>query len=57
MNKCIICNKQIESIRIEILPDTEFCINCAKTVEVPRAREKRLFCIDDEPERFEDYFD
>lgn len=57
MNNCIICKNQIEPARIEALPNTEFCITCAKKVKTPRAREKYIFSLDDEPERSENYFD
>lgn len=57
MNNCIICKNQIEPARIEALPSTEFCIACAKTVKTPRAREKYIFSLGDEPERSENYFD
>lgn len=39
--KCINCNGDIEEARLEAVPNTEFCIKCARTYACKRAKEVR----------------
>lgn len=39
MNKnCVCCGEVIEPERLEALPDTEFCIKCARKVNIKPVR-------------------
>ncbi len=36
---CMYCNKLISSERLAILPETEFCIECARIINPRKVRE------------------
>ena len=58
MNKtCTYCHGEIEAARLEALPETEYCIKCAKKVNPPRARERFQYTPGEEPIRQEISFD
>ena len=57
MKKCIQCDNEIEQARLEALPDTEFCIQCARQIKIPRARERFIFSLNDEPLELENAFE
>ena len=57
MKNCTRCNKEIELARLDALPDTEFCIKCAKQINIPNIRERFKFSFGDEPQEFEDAFE
>ena len=40
---CIKCSGEIEAERISVLPDTNFCVSCAKKVNVPRVKGAMTF--------------
>jgi hypothetical protein len=44
MNKqCVRCNNVIESERIHILPDTDYCVACAQAVRPKRVKGAMVF--------------
>ena len=43
MNKCIRCGHDIEPERISVLPDTNYCICCAKIVQPKRLKGIMVF--------------
>lgn len=43
MNKCIRCGHDIEPERISVLPDTNYCICCAKIVQPKRLKGITVF--------------
>lgn len=53
---CEICKKPIEQARLDALPNTTFCIMCAKKINIPRAKEVHIFNSEDEPLRLENDF-
>ncbi len=57
MRKCINCSNDIELARLEALPETEFCIKCARQIKIPRARERFIFSLNDEPLELENAFE
>jgi RNA polymerase-binding transcription factor DksA len=57
MKKCINCCQDIEAARLRAIPTTEFCIKCARAIGTPKAREKFVFSLSDEPIEQENSFD
>ncbi len=43
MNKCVRCGNNIELERLSVLPETNYCINCAKIVQPKRLKGIMIF--------------
>ena len=48
--KCSLCSEAIGGARLTAIPEVEFCITCARSIERDAARESRTRTIHDEEE-------